>query len=230
MRSRRRTPEAPQELGEHAGLAFARFSPAGRARGSVLVLHGASSSKETHFAFARAARAAGWEAVALDLPGHGESTAQLGGDLLERLAEAASLCSAAPLALRGSSLGGYLALVAAAPLGAAACIAICPAPAAAVRRGMAERRFEFRGDAAAAAAVLGAPDEAEAIADLEVPVLLMHADGDDVVDPAHSRELYALARHPRSRLVVVPGGHHSSVQHDAELQGESVRWLGRALG
>ena len=31
--------------------------------------------------------------------------------------------------------------------------------------------------------------------------------------------------HPRSELVVVPGGHHRSVQHDAELQGHSLRWL-----
>jgi hypothetical protein len=30
-------------------------------------------------------------------------------------------------------------------------------------------------------------------------------------------------------LITVPGGHHRSVQHDAELQGAALRWIERAL-
>jgi hypothetical protein len=30
--------------------------------------------------------------------------------------------------------------------------------------------------------------------------------------------------------VIVPGGHHRSVQHDAELQGHALRWLRRVIG
>jgi len=49
------------------------------------------------------------------------------------------------------------------------------------------------------------------------------------VPVAHSRALASRLRSPASRLIAVPGGHHRSVQHDAELQGEALRWLGRAL-
>jgi uncharacterized protein len=44
---------------------------------------------------------------------------------------------------------------------------------------------------------------------------------------ASSRALHAAA--PGSRLVAVPGGHHRSVQHDAELQALAVRFIARAL-
>jgi uncharacterized protein len=57
----------------------------------------------------------------------------------------------------------------------------------------------------------------------------MHAEGDERVPVAHSRELARRFRDPRSELVVVPGGHHRSVQHDAELQGHALRWLRRVL-
>jgi len=39
-----------------------------------------------------------------------------------------------------------------------------------------------------------------------------------------------LARHPSSRLILLPGGHHSSIQHDAEMHGVTVRFFARALG
>jgi hypothetical protein len=35
---------------------------------------------------------------------------------------------------------------------------------------------------------------------------------------------------PGSRLIVVPGGHHRSIQHDQELQAVSLRFIERALG
>jgi fermentation-respiration switch protein FrsA (DUF1100 family) len=57
----------------------------------------------------------------------------------------------------------------------------------------------------------------------------MHAEGDERVPVAHSRELARRVRDPRSELVVVPGGHHRSVQHDAELQGHSLRWLRKVV-
>ena len=39
--------EPPAELGRHAGLAYALFLPHGEPRASVLILHGASSAKES---------------------------------------------------------------------------------------------------------------------------------------------------------------------------------------
>jgi pimeloyl-ACP methyl ester carboxylesterase len=47
------------------------------------------------------------------------------------------------------------------------------------------------------------------------------------VPVAHSRELARIA--PNAELVVVPGGHHRSVQHDAELQGHALRWLRKVV-
>jgi len=68
-----------------------------------------------------------------------------------------------------------------------------------------------------------------AVERLQVPLLLMHAEGDEQVPVAHSRELARRSPAPRTELVVVPGGHHRSVQHDAELQGHALRWLRRVL-
>jgi pimeloyl-ACP methyl ester carboxylesterase len=63
-----------------------------------------------------------------------------------------------------------------------------------------------------------------------VPLLLLHAEGDERVPAAHSRELARRSPAGQTELVIVPGGHHRSVQHDAELQGHALRWLRRVAG
>src|SRR3954454_18661506 len=109
----------PEELGREHGLAYALFLPDGAARGAVLILHGASSAKESHFDFARACRAHGFAALAFDARGHGGGEGALGGPVLVGLAAMAALPPAgAPLALRGLSMGGYLAIVGAERFGA----------------------------------------------------------------------------------------------------------------
>lgn len=223
------TPEPPAEIAAIDGLAYSLWRPPGEPLGGLLVLPGAGSRKEHHHDMARAARAAGFTALAADLRGHGDSTGVLDARVLADLGALAALLPR-PLALRGSSMGGYLALVAAEALGAAAVVAICPASAAGLARGVRDRRFAFRADAESVLAFLAEHDEGDAAAALEIPVLLMHAEGDAVVPVAHSRALAGRLRHPASRLVAVPGGHHGSVQHDAELQGVALRWLRRALG
>ena len=69
-----------------------------------------------------------------------------------------------------------------------------------------------------------------AVRALTVPLLIMHAEGDEQVPVEHSRELAGATRHPGSRLIAVPGGHHRSIQHDEELQAVSLRFITRALG
>ena len=54
--------------------------------------------------------------------------------------------------------------------------------------------------------------------------MLVHARGDEVVPPSHSEQLYERAAEPK-RLLMLEGGDHRSAQHDAEVQGESLRWL-----
>jgi fermentation-respiration switch protein FrsA (DUF1100 family) len=53
----------------------------------------------------------------------------------------------------------------------------------------------------------------------------MHAEADEQVPVEHSRALHAAA--PESRIEVVPGGDHRSVQHDPEMQALAVRFLVR---
>jgi len=222
------TPEGPAGREPRGGLAATLWTPPGEPRGTVLVRPGAGAAKETHHDWARACRGAGWTALCVDLPGHGETGGALGAGVLSPL-RAALAGLPAPWVLRGSSMGGYLALVLAEGLGAAGVVAICPASAGGLARGLRGDGLGFAVDREAFGAFLAEHDELGAAGDLGIPVLLLHAEGDERVPVAHSRALASRLRSPASRLIAVPGGHHRSVQHDAELQGEALRWLGRAL-
>lgn len=213
-------------MGEHDGLAYALFDPGEPRRGGVVILHGADSSKERHYEFARMARGWGLSAIAFDQRGHGASPGELDERALDDVAAVASLLRPGPIALRGSSMGGYLALAAAAQARANCVVAICPASGEALLAGLRAGRFGFR--ASPELEVLLAGNDLEAlIGALTMPVLLMHADGDERVPVAGSEQLAAAA--PAARLVRVPGGDHSSVQHDPELQGISLRFIERAF-
>ena len=232
------TPLLPAQTGTADGLAFTLWLPAAPqppARAGVVVLHGADSCKESHHDFARAAVALGLAAICFDQKGHGASGGRLGGDVLHDVAAMAGRLREAlgdpeaPLAIRGSSMGGYLAILASPVIGAGATVAICPASAEGLRRGLAADRFIFRADHDGLARFLDAHDPRDVVPSVTTPLLLMHAEGDEQVPIAHSRELAALAGGPGSRLIAVPGGHHRSVQHDQELQAVSLRFIVRAL-
>jgi len=230
MRTVRADP--PVETGELDGLAWARFAPDGREpTAGVVVLHGADSKKESHFDFARACAGGGLTALAFDARGHGESPGPLDGRVIDDVARMADLlrsrAGVEAVGLRGSSMGGYLALVAAAEARAAAVVAICPASAAGLSAGVRGRRFGFAVDRDGVVSLLRVHDETAAARALDVPLLLLHAEGDEVVPVELSRALHEAA--PSSKLVVTPGGHHRSIQHDAELQGVAVRFLSRAM-
>ena len=227
----RTVPVEPPELGRTAGLAWARFVPDAPPRGAILVLHGAGSSKESHFDFGRAARAAGFAALCFDARGHGESEGPMRMGVLDDVAAmAAELPADVPLALRGSSMGGYLAIVAAGPLGARAVVAICPAPADALVRGLRTGRFDFDVDRPALIAFVSENDHLQAVGSFTGGLLLLHAEGDESVPYQHSVAIDAAAVDAApKRLLVLPGGHHRSIQHDPELQAETLRWLGKTL-
>jgi len=134
-----------------------------------------------------------------------------------------------PIALRGSSLGGYLAIIAAPAIDAQAVISICPASAEGLRRMLNSGPPGFDADLDALDRFLSTHDLFTAVESLAVPLLLLHAEGDERVPVEHSRELAGRAANAHSRLIAVPAGHHRSVQHDPELQSISLRWLGQAL-
>jgi len=230
-------PVLPTEVASADGLAYSLWlpDPGKSPRGGVVVLHGAGSCKENHYDFVRGALAARFAALAFDQRGHGESDGALDGRAVEDVASMAGLLRTRsglpelPVAVRGSSLGGYLAIVAAREALARAVIAICPASAEGLRRGLTSGRFGFPADVAALERMLSEHDEFAAIQSLDIPVLLLHAEGDEQVPVQHSRELAERMTSSRSRLIAVPGGHHRSVQHDPELQAVSLRFLQRGL-
>lgn len=219
------TPAGPADRGRHGDLAYTLWLPDGEPWGGLVVLHGAGSCKENHHDMARAARAAGLAAVCFDLPGHGESgppTRSLDGRVFEDIASVAELVPR-PLALRGSSLGGYLAIAAAERARADAIVAVCPAPAEGLARLLAD-------DADPSfLALLAEHDLGLIVEQQQTPLMLVHAQGDERVPFQHSVTLHERTAAATKRLVIVPGGHHRSVQHDAELQGESLRFLRRVL-
>ena len=225
---------ARPEIGEHEGLSYALFLPDGEPSAGVVVLHGAGSAKESHFDFGRAARDRGVAALAYDARGHGRSSGDFGAGAID---DALAMCDVlrehtGRIGLRGSSMGGLCAILAAAAssgsVGAVA--AICPASEDMLLRGLRAGRYDFRVDTPAAEAWLESVSVRDAAAALapRTALLLMHARGDEQVPWTHSQELYDAAGEPK-RLLVVPGGHHRSLQHDAEMQNESLRFIERAL-
>jgi alpha-beta hydrolase superfamily lysophospholipase len=202
-----------------------------------VVVHGAGSRKENHADFARLAVASGWAALAFDLPGHGDSEPPMSGAAVEDVIAMANLLAsqdgvdADRVAIRGSSLGGFLAICAAsASREIGGVIAICPASEGHLATGLRRGKLEMRvGDPVALEAWLLAQDIGDAVERIAPrPLILMHAEGDTQVPSYHSEELYERAGEPR-KLVIAPGGAHTTVQHDPELQWMALRWLEREL-
>ncbi len=231
-------PRGPDRRGTHNGLAYALWLPDDPPPWhAVVVVHGAGSRKENHADFARLATASGWAALTFDLPGHGESEPEMTGAAVDavismvHLLEVQEGVDEGRVAVRGSSLGGFLALCAAAAAPEiAGVIAICPASEDHLASGVRSGRFDMRaGDPTDLEAWLLSQDVGEAVERIAGrPLILMHAEGDTQIPSDHSEELHERAGEPR-KLVIAPGGAHTTVQHDAELQGMALRWLEREL-
>jgi fermentation-respiration switch protein FrsA (DUF1100 family) len=206
----------------------------------MVILHGAGSRKENHGDFGRACAASGWAAVGFDQRGHGASEDGMSpaalGDVgrMTRFLTQIDGVDATRVCVRGSSMGGFMAIQAAASMDQiSGAIAICPAGAHHLLRGLRGGTLEMRLDPGAHTALeawLAEHDLRQAVELMAAkPLLLIHARGDAQIPSDWSQELYASAREPR-KLILLPGGHHRSAQHDAELHGVALRWLERSLG
>ncbi|MGB3098696.1 MAG: alpha/beta fold hydrolase [Solirubrobacterales bacterium] len=235
---RLRTPKQPDGRGNHEGRPYWLWRPDSKPPWpAMVIIHGAGSAKENHADFARFCAASGWMALSYDQRGHGESEELMGPAALGDVGRMAAMLAAIEgvdgrrICARGSSMGGYLAIQAAASSDLIrGVIAICPATEEGLRRGLRNGELEMRADVGALDAWLGEHDLSDAVKQLAgKPLILLHARGDERVPYTESERLYAAAAEPK-RLIVLPGGHHRSVQHDPELGAVALRWLERQLG
>jgi uncharacterized protein len=226
-------PPAPPEIGVHDGLSYALFLPEEQPTAGVVILHGAGSAKESHFDFARMCRESGLAALAYDARGHGRSEGEWGPAAID---DALAMCGllrqhAPEVALRGSSLGGFCAIhTAARDDRICAVVAICPAPEDLLLRGLRSGELrDFRVDVPATKQWLESVDLYRAVAELgeDTGLLLLHARGDEQVPYTISEELHEAAHEPK-RLLILPGGHHRSLQHDGEIQAVSRKFIENA--
>ena len=227
----------PNEIGSTDGIAWHLWTPDPEqftgARPGVVVCHGAGSCKENHSDFPVMAASKGWVALAFDARGHGETEPGLDDHAVADVIAMVELLRAradvdpSRVIVRGSSMGGALALYAAcSSMEVAGAIAVCPAPEQGLLTGLKAGAFEIRvADLPAIERWIEQHALIEEISDLAGrPLLLLHAEGDEQVPIAHSRALFDAASEPK-RLIEVPGGDHRSLQHDPALQAESLDWM-----
>jgi uncharacterized protein len=220
-------------------LAALLFLPAGPPRGGLLVCHGAGSTKENHAVMAEQAVAAGLAALVFDFRGHGESAGTMdGGGAGDVIAAAETLAreSGAPwLAARGSSLGAYWLLNAAAkrPGLFRALAALCPADEASLLAGLdlfvalaaagdPDAAFAGRFDVDVLRRLWSTTDLIETARGLRC-VLLAHARDDEDVPFAVSERLAAVLA-PPTRLIALDGGGHKGPQRSPEVAAATIEW------
>jgi pimeloyl-ACP methyl ester carboxylesterase len=187
----------------------------------VLIVPGYGSRKENHRDFGEALRASGMAATAVDLRGHGETGGALDGGVLDDVAACLDDLAAAghaPLGIRGSSMGGMLALHAAArDPRVRAVVAICPA-----RPGRLADRI--------GADWPRALELAPAVARRDgVARGYWHATGDASVPWGATFALAGITPQPM-RLRIALGGGHGTLQHDPAVIAETVAFLREHLG
>lgn len=194
----------------------------------LIVGHGAGSRRERHAEFCREAAAQGFTVLALDFRGHGESEGVADGPLEDDIAAAAGFlrkhCAVdrSRLCYRGSSMGGFYGLKAAAAGGLAAAVLLCPATPEVMLEELDES--DSRWDIPRHRDYFRDQDSLTLASRVKCPILLVHARGDEVVPFERSQEL---ARHlpGDTTLVALTGGSHTSAQHDPTVHRLTVRWL-----
>jgi fermentation-respiration switch protein FrsA (DUF1100 family) len=231
------TPKASDRTGVHQGRPYEIWIPeADPPWPGMVIVHGAGSRKENHADFARACNARGWAALTYDQRGHGDADDEMVPAAVDDVGRMARLLGgtdgvdAGRICARGSSMGGFMAIHAAAVSEAiAGVIAICPAGERDLLSGLRRGELEMRADRTALEPWLGEHDLRDAVELMgSKPLLILHARGDEKIPYVWSEELCARASEP-CEAIIVPGGHHRSIQHDAELQEVALRWLEKAL-
>jgi dipeptidyl aminopeptidase/acylaminoacyl peptidase len=205
----------------------------------LVVGHGAGSRRARHDSFCREACARGFAVLGLDFRGHGDSGGTADGPLDDDILAAAQFLRGHPavdgrhICYRGSSMGGFYGLKAAAAGGFAALALLCPAGERVMLDGLENAPGAEPEEPGASATRWDIPrmnayfrrqDSLALAAAVRCPVLLVHARADDVVPLSHS---VALAQHlgGDATLVALAGGSHTSAQHDPAIHRLTTLWL-----
>lgn len=211
----------------------------------IVVCHGFGSRKESYASFGELASAGGYATLIFDLRGHGESGGQVDANIFNDVAAALLYLQNRPevnpmsIAIRGSSLGGWLAIHTASHLPELSpIVAYCPANEAFLQILMEEVSMVQRGHPSPMVPEnpprvnvnsitqliyrLNVAKAARRIAPR--PLLLVHCEGDEVVPSHISQHIYDEVGEPKS-MWLLPGGDHRSAQHDPEIDARLLDWL-----
>lgn len=211
----------------------------------IVVCHGFGSSKERHADFGERAAAAGLVTLIIDLRGHGESGGEVDANLFNDVAAAFLYLQSRPevnpmsVAIRGSSMGGWLAIHTAAHLKEVApVVAYCPTSESQLSILMEEVAMVQRGHPSPL--VQGTPPRVKVNSILQLlfrvdvakaakrisprHLLLVQCEGDEVVPPHVSQRIYNEANEPKT-MWLLPGGDHEFAQHDPETDARVFEWL-----
>lgn len=211
----------------------------GLRRGAIVYLHGIADNRQSGSGIIDRFVRRGFDVVSYDSRAHGSS----GGEactygVLEKidLSRVLDRLRQAPVVVIGTSLGGAVALQAAADDSRIAAV-VAAETFSDLRTVVAERAPFFFTRRAVASALeragrdghfdVDAASPVAAAKRIQIPVLLIHGADDSETPPDHSRRIFTALSGPK-RLVIIPGA-----KHNRSLQGniwvEIERWVNDAV-
>ncbi|MDE2598615.1 MAG: alpha/beta hydrolase [Rhodocyclaceae bacterium] len=203
-----------------------------RPLGTVVHMHGNAQNMSAHWPYAEWLLEAGYNVFTFDYRGYGNSPGRpeprgLFEDAVAALDYVRSRADTARLCVFGQSLGGMLAIAAAAASPQDVCAVLAEAPvhsySAWAEDQMPEKELVLDDSYCASTHVAAlAP----------IPLLLLHSPGDRVVPYAHSQQLLAAAGEPR-QLVTIPDGEHNDAmteRHGTRYQDIAAAFFRQACG
>jgi fermentation-respiration switch protein FrsA (DUF1100 family) len=228
-----------EDIAVHAGDVTLRgwlFRSATPRRGLIVYLHGIADNRQSALGIAAHFVPRGFDVLAYDSRGHGASTGDTctyGYYEKDDLSRALDTLNADQAILIGASLGGAVALQAAAEdprvMGVAAISSFADLDS--IVHDRAPWFFTSRSvdDALATAGRLGRFPPAEAspvraAAHIHAPVLLLHGARDHQTPPVHSQRIFAALAGPR-QLYSVPGAGHNDVLASQKSWIVIDRWI-----
>jgi pimeloyl-ACP methyl ester carboxylesterase len=235
-------PDGAQDVSFESGGLKLRgwlFRGQGERRGTLVYLHGSADNRASGVSIADRFRKRGFDVLAYDSRAHGESDGEActyGYYEKDDLRKALELLPIRPVVVLGVSLGGAVALQAAADDPRITAV-VAVATFSDLRIVAAERApfIATRGDIDAAFELAERQarfkvedvSPSRAAARIRAPVFLIHGARDRETVPEHSQRIFAALKGEK-RLLLVPGAGHNDALR-ADVWGEIDGWLDQVL-